>query len=443
MSSRLPTGAAAVVVTVLLLVGSVGGVAGQSGSPIAQADTQQADGYVVEQGSFCQPIEPLSSGESVESFYEYRSHETHPEGTDRFYSSYGTTHLQRDNTSALFLHEGPEGLSLVTVHGRLDTETPGGLVTYEIAGLPAESEWVVRDDNYTGDTRMDEFDRGDGWTSASWIFRDGRTDGGAIRGGLDGQFAVTIRPGFNEDSAFADRRSELYDPDFDGDGEIEQWDVLSGAAGDGNRRTELPSLEEPVTIRTGTCDDPSVTYERTDGGITARVTDAAPEDRVFLQPTRGTDDGVRFDGVELTGLSGEASIGFESRFSELSGSGPDGVEALSYLTITNESGAANASGTVSFTVQKDRLEELGLEPEEVVLYEQTGDGWTEADTEVLSESDGAYRLEADVTAPSAVAVAPAPGSGSDSLGLLGLGAGLAAGAVIGLGWLATTRLRDR
>lgn len=442
MSSRLPTGTAAVVVTALLLVGSAGGVAGQSGPPIAQAETQSPDTYVVEQGSFCQQIEPLSSGETVESFYEYRSHETHPEGTDRFYSSYGTTHLQRDNTSGLFLHEGPEGLSLVTVHDRLDSESPGGLVTYEIAGLPAESEWVVQDDNYTAETRMDEFDRGDGWTSASWIFQEGRTDGGAIRGGLDGQFAVTVHPGFNEDSAFADRRSELYDPDFDGGGEIERWDVLSGSADD-PARTELPSLEEPVTIRTGTCDDPSVTYERTDGGLTATVTDAAPADRVFLQPTRGTDDGVRFDGVELTGLEGEASIGFESRFSELSGSGPDGVEALSYLTIANESGADNASGTVSVTVQQDRLEELGLEPEEVVLYEQTGDGWTEADTTILEETDGAYRLEADVTAPSAVAVAPAPGSGSDSLGLLGLGAGLAAGAVIGLGWLATSRLRGR
>ncbi|OLZ40428.1 hypothetical protein A6E15_05250 [Natrinema saccharevitans] len=443
MSARLPTGTAAVVVTALLLVGGVAGQSGaNTGPPIAQTAAQPPDTYVVEQGSLCQQIEPLSSGETVESFYEYRSHETHPEGTDRFYSSYGTTHLQRDNTSSLFLHEGPEGLSLVTVHDRLDTETPGGLVTYEIAGLPAESEWVVRDDNYTAETRMDEFDRGDGWTSASWIFQEGRTDGGAIRGGLDGQFAVTVRPGFNEDSAFADSRSELYDPDFDGGGEIERWDILSGAADDPDR-TELPSLEEPVTIRSGTCDDPSVTYDRTDGGITATVTDAVPEDRVFLQPTRGTDDGVRFDGVELTGLESEASIGFESRFSELSGSGLDGVEPLSYLTIANESGTANASGTVSVAVRKDRLEEAGLEPEEVVLYERTGDGWTEAETTVLSESDGAYRLEANVTALSTVAVAPAPGSGSDSLGLLGLGAGLAAGAVVGLGWLATTRLRDR
>ena len=433
-----------VVVIGLLVISSIGAVAGQSHSSEipspAQVSAPPADSYVIEQGSFCQQIDPLSTDETIESFYGYRSHETHPDDVDRAYSSYGTTQLQRDDTSALFLYEGPNGLSLGMVHDRLGGESEGALVTLEVVGLPHESEWAVKDDNYTGETRMDEFERGDGWATASWAYRDGRTDGGALRGGLDGAFAVTVQPGFNDESAFAG--SDLPVSGIPEEGGIEAWDVLSGSA-ETPDRTSLPSLEEPVTIRTGTCGEPSVTYDRTSDGITATITDATPDDRVTLQPTRGTDDGVRFDRLAVTGIDGDASLTFESRFAEVSETPPAGVEPLSYLTITDGSGTADGSATVTVTVDKDRLEERGLDPNEVALYEQRGNEWTAVDTTVSGESDGTYRFDATVTSLSTLAVAPNPDAASaGSIGLVGIGVGLAAGVVLGLGWLATTRGRE-
>ncbi|MFD1564312.1 PGF-pre-PGF domain-containing protein [Haloarchaeobius amylolyticus] len=432
-----------VVLIGMLIVGGIGSAAGQTHSTTgssAQVRSPPADSYVVEQGSFCQPIEPLSGDETIESFYEYRSHETHSDDVERRYSSYGTTHLQRDNTSTLFLYEGPDGVSLGTVHDRLGGESPGALVTLEAAGLPHESEWVVKDDNYTGETRMDEYERGDGWASASWAYRDGRTDGGALRGGLDGEFAVTVHPQFNEDAAFAG--SDLPVSGIPEEGGIEEWDMLSGSAEDPDR-TSLPSLDEPVTIRTGTCEDPSVTYDRTSDGITATVTDASSDDPVGVQPTAGTDDGVRFERLELTDIEGDASLTFESHFSEVSETPPADVEPLSYLTVTEQSGTDNASATVSFTVSKDRLEERGLEADEVALYEQRGDEWTAVETTVSDESGDAYHFEADASSLSRLAVAPNPDAASaGSIGLVGIGVGLAAGAVLGLGWLVTTRARN-
>lgn len=251
-----------VVLIGMLLVGGIGSTTGHidltGASSSAQQRASTTDSYVIEQGSFCQPIEPLSSDETIESFYEYRSHETHPEGVERFYSSYGTSQLQRDDTSTLFLYEGPDGLSLGMVHDRLGGESKGALVTLEFTGLPKESEWVVKDDNYTGETRMDEFDRSDGRASASWAYQEGRTDGGAIRGGLDGEFAVTVHPRFNEDSEFADADLPVSGlPESDG---IEEWAVASGSA-ENPERTSLPSLDEPVTIRTGTCTEQAASTE--------------------------------------------------------------------------------------------------------------------------------------------------------------------------------------
>jgi len=427
----------------LLMIGGIGSAAGQTHStsgPSEQLSAPPADSYVVEQGSFCQPIEPLSSDETIKSFYEYRSHETHSDDVERLYSSYGTTHFQHDDTSSLFLYEGPNGLSLGMVHDRLGGESEGALVTLEATGLPHESEWVVKDDNYTGETRMDEYERGDGWASASWAYQDGRTDGGALQGGLDGEFAVTVHPRFNEDAAFAS--ADLPVSGIPESGGIEEWDVLSGSA-ENPDRASLPSLDDPVTIRTGTCEEPSVTYDRTSDGLTADVTNAAPDDSVGVHPTRGTGNGVRFERIEVTGIDSDASLTFESHFSEVSETPPADVEPLSYLTVTEQSGTSNASATVSFTVSKDRLEERGLEPDEVALYEQRGDEWTAVETTVRNESDGEYHFEADVTSLSRLAVAPNTDAASaGSISLVGIGVGLAAGAVLGLGWLVTARTRD-
>lgn len=428
---------AAVAVALLLVLSGVGGFVQLSGANTAATASTPTDSYVVEQGDSCHPIEPLSTNGTVESFYDYRNHETHPEDVDRMYSSYGTEHLQEDDTSILFLHEGTDGLSLVMVHDQVDGDTEGGAVTFDIAGLPSEAEWVVQDDLYDGETNMATWDSGDGWASASWIWSEARTDGGAIQGGLNDEFAVTIQPAFNEEAEHYDNE-DLYDPEFHGDGVIEDWEVLSGNADDPDR-TELPSLEEPVTIRTGTCDTPSVSYDRTDDGTTANIQGASADDRIALQPTAGTDANVTFETVELAGVEDSGSITFEDRQPDGLPDAPDDVESLSYLTMTGES-TQDASATITFSVEAEYLEQQGLSPEDITLYEADDGDWVESETAVTGESGSAYQFTAEVSSLEGVTVTHQPASES---AIPGFEAGIAAAVIALLAALWAVRGRDR
>ena len=428
---------AAVAVALLLVLSGVGGFVQLSGANTDATASTPTDSYVVEQGDSCYPIEPLSTNGTVESFYDYRNHETHPEDVDRMYSSYGTEHLQEDDTSLLFLHEGTDGLSLVMVHDQVDGDTEGGAVTFDIAGLPSEAEWVVQDDLYDGESNMATWGSGDGWASASWIWAEARTDGGAIQGGLNDEFAVTIQPAFNEEAEHYDNE-DLYDPEFHGDGEIEDWEVLSGDADDPDR-TELPSLEEPVTIRTGTCDTPSVSYDRTDDGTTANIQGASADDQIALQPTAGTDANVTFETVELAGVEDSGSITFEDRQPDGLPDAPDDVESLSYLTMTGES-TQDTSATITFSVEAEYLEQQGLSPEDITLYEADDGDWVESETEVTSESGSAYQFTAEVSSLEGVTVTQEPASES---AIPGFEAGIAAAVIALLAALWAVRGRDR
>ncbi|SFB92694.1 hypothetical protein SAMN05444422_10380 [Halobiforma haloterrestris] len=450
--------ATVVAVVALVVFGTVGATgiaiattqsgsgAGTDGAVTGSGPSAQlsADSYVVEQGDACRQIEPLSTAESVESFYDYRNHETHPEGVDRMYSSYGTEHLQENNASILFLHEGTDGISLVMVHDRVDGNTTGGVATFDIVGLPHESEWVVKNDDYDGESNMDEFDRGDGWAGASWIWTESRTAGGAIQGGLNEPFAVTIHPAFNEDAEYYENE-DLYSPDWHEDGEIEEWHVLSGDADD-PERAAFSSLEEPVTIRTGTCDDPSVSYDRTDDGISAAIEGASPDDVVRLQPTNGTGDAVRFDHVDVTGLEGDGTVTFESREPDDLPASPPDRESLGSLA-GSASGNVNLTATVTVSVQADALEERGLDPDRVALYEADGDGWSEADTALTAETGTTYRYTAEVSSLEGLTVAetgeaPATDGGYASA-IPGFELGAAAGAVMLLTVALAARYRLR
>ncbi|APW99336.1 hypothetical protein CHINAEXTREME_16835 [Halobiforma lacisalsi AJ5] len=447
--------ATVVAVVALVVFGTVGATgiataqsgsgAGAGGAVIGTGASAQlsADSYVVEQGDACRQIEPLSTAESVESFYDYRNHDTHPEGVDRMYSSYGTEHLQENNASLLFLHEGTDGISLVMVHDRVDGNTTGGVATFDIVGLPHESEWVVKNDDYDGPTNMDEFDRGDGWASASWIWIESRTAGGAIQGGLNEPFAATIHPAFNEDAEYYDN-DDLSVPDWYDGGEIEEWHVLSGDADD-PERAAFSSLEEPVTIRTGTCDDPSVSYDRTDDGIGATIDGASPDDVVRLQPTNGTGDAVRFDHVDVTGLEGEETVTFESREPDDLPASPADRESLGSL---DGSASGNVTATVTVSVRADVLEERGLDPDRVALYEADGDdGWSEADTSLTDETGTAYYYTAEVSSLEALTVAetgeaPATDGGYASA-IPGFELGAAAGVIALLTVALAVRYRSR
>ncbi|THE64911.1 hypothetical protein D8Y22_09835 [Salinadaptatus halalkaliphilus] len=443
-------------VVAVLIVGALAGPAGAAVAGTASASTvqQSADSYVVEQGEFCEPIEPLSSSGSVEAFYDYRDHDTHPDGVDRMYSSYGTEHLQESDTSLLFLHQGTDGTSLVMVHDELEGDTAGGVVTFEMAGVPHDAEWVVRNDDYDGDTNRDEFETGDGWASADWAYIQNRTGGGALNGGFDDEFAVTIHPGFNEDAnlydaevdeEFDDENRTGYGGDWWDGGDIEDWEVLSGDAEDPDRGS-IPSMDEPVTIRTGTCDGPSVTYERTDDGITVTIDDVRADDTVSLQPTRGTHDGVRFERLETTGLADDTTLTFENdRPSGVSAGDLEGSEALSTVTVTGDDPSQGSSSTVTFSVDSSELDELGIDPDEIALYEVDDDGaWNVSTTEVRADQGGSYQYDAEVDSLEALAVGPHPDAGSvDASPLAGFEVGLTVAIVVLIALFLGTRARRR
>ncbi|RQG89846.1 hypothetical protein EA462_07465 [Natrarchaeobius halalkaliphilus] len=433
---------ATLAVVALLVVSGIGGFAGV-GSAASPATTQSSDSYVVEQGELCQPIEPLSTNRTVDSFYDYRNHETNPDSDpeDRQYSSYGTAHLQEDDTSLLMLHEGTDGMSLVVVHDRVHGDSDGGVATFDIVGLPGESEWVVQDDLYEGESNMAEWDDGDGWASASWIWADGRTDGGAINGGLNDEFAVTIHPAFNENSPFYDD-DDLYDPEFHEGGEITDWQILSGDSDDPDR-TPLPSLEEPVTIRTGTCDDPSITYDRSDDDVTATITDASPEDEFSLEITGESDGVVQFERLELTDLDGDQSFAFEHAAPDGLPASPDDADSLGGLTVTGES--TDQPGAVTFSVDAELFDEDDLEPEAIALYEVNGSSWNESETTIHDESGETYQFSASVSSLDGFVVAQQdvePAEDSQTYPMPGFGAGAAIGVVATLSLLWAVRYRE-
>jgi hypothetical protein len=239
--------------TVLELVGAA---VSSSGLSALEADATQTT-YLLRQGTRCLPVVPLSGDEPAEALYDYRARFTDPESYT--YSSHGTMDLQRENTSIVFLYDGPEGLSLVLVHGKLDPDerggsqgTGGGSISFRITGLPLSGDWIVEDDNYDSDSNYDSWDHSDGESRIHWTFDGPRTDGGVFRG-LEDELRLRIEPAFNEDAA-------LYGEHYTG--RIESWQLLSGDRGDPDRH-DL-ALDEPVELLRGTCADLTETESPTE-----------------------------------------------------------------------------------------------------------------------------------------------------------------------------------
>lgn len=235
---------------------AAGGLAAGWLADAAAADT----GFVVEQAGDCVPVTPLSGSESVVEFYDYQLPADRYLGENGasddggpYFTSRGTRELQRSDASLVFLYDGPDGVSLVVLHGSTEgSEHGGGSATLTLSGLPADGSWVVKDDRYrdpaTGSVHATNYDRwgidGDSHR-ITWSWADGRTDGGAFRDvsdGLDG--GVTIEPAFND---AAERLEYNYD------GRVTEWLVVSGSAS--NPDVHSLALDEPVTIRAGSCGD--------------------------------------------------------------------------------------------------------------------------------------------------------------------------------------------
>jgi hypothetical protein len=357
----------------------------------AVADHHETASYVVEQNGVCRPIEPFESGGTVASFYDYRSNATTGPASQPGRSSYGTEAFQSVNGSVLFLHEGSDGLSLGVVHGsvngsgddgRANGSADGGRTTMEFVGLPADAEWAVRDD---AAGRSDNFTRGDGWARGAWSWRAGRTDGGALNGGLGGRFAVTIDPGVGVDRG------------------VESLAVASDDGLSANR-TSLPSLDAPLTIRTGTCDGASVSYDRTGDGIEASIEGARADHPVALTPPAGPSDNVTLERVTVQDANGSFALGFGGTDSGVPTRGVDGADPLTALSMSGDlPDGSNVS--VTFSVSKEAFDPSARDDTAIVLYERAGQ-WRPTATALVEETSSAYRFRANVSSLSEIAVAP-------------------------------------
>lgn len=170
--------------------------------------------YRLVQAGDCASLEPLSGDTPVGEFYNYDEGRT-------YWSAAGPLEsVCAPETSRLLLYDGPNGLSLVVVHGARQENDPvgGGSASFVIRGLPSDGEWVVKDDFYEGPTRFDRWSIGSDRAVVHWTWGAGRTDGAAFRG-LDGA-RVVIEATFNEDA-------ELYGKHYSGD--VKRWQAVTGS----------------------------------------------------------------------------------------------------------------------------------------------------------------------------------------------------------------------
>lgn len=142
---------------------------------------------------------PAEGGtESVESFYGYNV------PVD---ASTKQTGLTESGKSLLFLYEefgpppihnggsAPSVISLVIIHDRAEAYS-GGKANFGFAGLPDAAAWAVWDDGPPASWSdiYTPWDPPSG--SAEWEWTSWTTDGGAIQGGLEEEFCITVDPNF-------------------------------------------------------------------------------------------------------------------------------------------------------------------------------------------------------------------------------------------------------
>ena len=236
-----------------LAAGAVGTAATGADGTDETATRRAASRYLLAQGEECVPVRPIRGRLPVETFYDYQLPEAYVSDDnggsvgDAIYGSAGTADLQRPRTSVAFLYRGPTGLSLVVVHGSLDSSA-GGSATFRISGLPESGEWVVKDDRYRdpdGDPAPSNYDR---WEiegtdhRIDWTWGSGGTDGGAFRG-LGDDFEVVAEPAFGDAAALAGKHYE---------GRVTDWEFLSGPETVSERVSLAP--DEPIRLTTGECE---------------------------------------------------------------------------------------------------------------------------------------------------------------------------------------------
>jgi hypothetical protein len=317
--------------------GAIGGVGGVSTASAGRDDsslstgTIRPSGFVLEQGDTCVPLGVVTSDMPVEEFYDYRSSDTDPEG---WYSAYGpATALEQAKNSVLYLYRGPEGTSLVFMHGKRGSEGAGA-VTFRFSGLPDDGTWAVTDDQYDASTNYDTFAESDGgwqvdWTWAGDSRHGGGADGGAFRG-ITSDDTVTIDPAFND-------AARLYGQHVNRNyvGPIEEWNAL--AADSEGRRWQSLDMERPVVIHAGHCSGSGTTETTTrrTTETTTRRTTKTTETRTTTDirttettdiPTDSQTTGTTSEAThDTTTTSGASGIGMTT-------TSPDGQDGLGVLT---------------------------------------------------------------------------------------------------------------
>ncbi|KAB1192448.1 hypothetical protein GJR96_02940 [Haloferax sp. MBLA0076] len=228
-----------------------------------QGDGEATKVYRVTQGSREYEISLLTGDTPATELYDLRIPDqyggdngaTDP-GEGPYYESVGLSYLLEEQESLMFLYDGPNGISLVVLHGG---PGDGSAVTWRLTGVPSGATWLVKDDLYTypdtGEQAVSNYDRWDVSGSEhtiDWTWDGGRTDGGVL-GYLSGEFSFAIYPAYNTAAA-------LYGEYFSG--LISGWYVLTGGW---NSLTREPlNLEEPVTITCETVEEPEQTPETPD-----------------------------------------------------------------------------------------------------------------------------------------------------------------------------------
>ncbi|WP_416838620.1 hypothetical protein [Haloferax sp. DFSO52] len=233
-----------------LLASALGG---QAGAIHGQDDSQRV--YRVKQGSREFEIDLLVGDKPVRELYDLRipsyyggdNGATDP-GEGPYYESVGLTYLLEGSSTVMFLYHGPDGISLVAVHGGGNSE---GNVTWRVTGVPNTAKWLVKDDLYTySDTGELARSNNDKWNVSGsvhvvdWTWRNSQSDGGVI-GYLDGDFALTIDPAYNE-------AATLYGEYYEGN--VTSWQVLTGTWS--NLTRQSLNLTDPVTITCETLGGP-------------------------------------------------------------------------------------------------------------------------------------------------------------------------------------------
>lgn len=320
-----------------LLVLSTFSMVGVGAASASTGNTTDTTFHVSQNGQ-CYSVSALGDGtKTVEDFYDYRN-PSNSEEHNYTYSSLGTTHLQENQNSSIFVYHGSEGYSLVLVHDQLDVDDQdapyGSTITFEFSNM-GDGEWAVRDDNYTdsnGDLQDDNWDTAGNNHVIDWMWAEHRTDGGAYRGIADEQ--ITIDPAFNEQATAWDS----WDYSGDDANMTEAWNLL------GNDSRQELSMTDSITLAQGDCSDDSGPSTGPTADFSVSNSTVANDETVAFDASNSSDDGT-IESYEWDFGDGNTSSGETTSHSY---SSPGEYEVR--LTVTDDQGnsdTASANVTVS------------------------------------------------------------------------------------------------